>query len=282
MTALVEYVYDKLFGLRPEPECACAQAAVRPAPPPGPHPSAAESLRHLLDTGVQWAPTELEQVQVRKGESRVWYRLWTMVGHCKPMSTCRPSMRCEWQQRARHRRHARATAPHSWMTTCWLTSFRSCPERLSVCALRPCPSRWAFWWQGSESLRGSKVCGACMLTSLRGCWQWAACVQQAWGAMVLQETEQRQLLAQLSWLQRRGSVPAGCLRVSTQRYAMSDILSNKLSLSDLNYNVPLCLITYSSNNRDTWRVSISPVVLAQRRACARRSPCHTGPLQTQC
>lgn len=82
-----------------------------------------------------------------------------------------------------------------------------------------------------------------MLTSVAGCWQWAACVQQAWGAMVLQETEQRQLLAQLSWLQRRGSVPAGCLRVSTQSVAMSDILSTS---SDLYQSVPVCLIKYSS------------------------------------
>lgn len=80
MTALVEYVYDKLFGLRPEPECACAQAAVRSAPPPGPHPSAAVRLRHLLDTGVQWAPTEVEQVQVRKGVLWMRHWLWGMVG----------------------------------------------------------------------------------------------------------------------------------------------------------------------------------------------------------
>ena len=249
MTALVEYVYDKLFGLRPEPECACAQAAVRSVPSPGPHPSAAVSLRHLLDTGVQWAPTELEQVQVRKVESRSWHRLWALVGHCKPVSACGPGMRCERQQRACHRRHARATAPHSWMTTCWLTSFRSCPARQSVCALRPYASRWAF---GCKALRGlQKVWRACMLTSLPGCGQWAACVQQAWGAMVLQETEQRQLLAQLSWLQRRGSVPAGCLRVSTHRCALSDTLS---SSSDLNKTVPLCLIKYSRYNRDRWRV----------------------------
>ena len=154
MTALVEYVYDKLFGLRPEPEGACAQAAVRSPPPPGPHPNAAVSLRHLLDTGVQWAPAELEQVQVRKGESRSWHRLWTMVGHCKLTSTCRPSMRHERQQRACHRRHARATAPHSWMTMCWLTSFRSCPARPSVCALRPCASRWG---SACKALRGLQV-----------------------------------------------------------------------------------------------------------------------------
>ena len=69
MTALVEYVYDKLFGHRPEPKCACVQAAVRLASPPGSHPNAAQSLRHLLDTGPQWAPPEPEQVQVRKGVS---------------------------------------------------------------------------------------------------------------------------------------------------------------------------------------------------------------------
>ena len=98
-----------------------------------------------------------------------------------------------------------------------LSFVPSAAERLR---LAPVCKQVGLCLQGSERL--ASVCGACMLTLLRGCWQWSACVQQAWGAMVLQETEQRQLLAQLSWLQRRGSVPAGCLRVSTPSNAMSD------------------------------------------------------------
>ena len=43
--------------------------------------------------------------------------------------------------------------------------------------------------------------------------QWAACVLRTWTAMELQETKSRQLLAQIAWLERRGSSAGGCLRV---------------------------------------------------------------------